>query len=41
MGNYKITVDGYNIGVFPLSSAEAAAMETDPAIRVEKISNSN
>lgn len=36
MSNYKITVDGYNIGIFELTAAEAAAMEKDPAIRVEK-----
>lgn len=37
MKNYKITVDGYPVGIVELTTAEAKELEKDPGIIVEKI----
>ena len=37
MQNYKITVDGYTIGVVELTATEAQNLEKDADITVEKI----
>ena len=37
MKNYKITVDGYTIGVVELTPAEAQELEKDNGITVERI----
>lgn len=37
MKNYKITVDGYTIGVVELTPQEATELEKDADITVERI----
>lgn len=37
MKNYKITVDGYTVGIIELTPTEAAELEKDNGITVEKI----
>ena len=37
MKNYKITVDGYTVGVIELTPQEAAELEKDNGIIVERV----
>ena len=37
MKNYKITVDGYTIGVVELTAAEVKELEKDQGITLERI----
>ena len=37
MKNYKITVDGYTIGVVELTAQEAQELEKDNGITVERV----
>jgi hypothetical protein len=37
MKNYKITVDGYTVGVIELTPAEVQNLEQDPDITVERV----
>ena len=37
MQSYKVTVDGYTVGVVELTSAEAQELEKDNGITVERI----